>query len=107
MAKSFKSLVAKMPLKAQKQAQVKAKKLLREIDAQEMALGELRHAKELSQEDLAKFLHVEQPQVSRLEKRTDMYISTLRKYIEAVGGHMEIVASFPEGDVLINQFSEI
>lgn len=107
MTKSFKNLVAKMPLKAQQQAQKRAKKLLQKIDAQEMALGELRHAKELSQGELAKFLHVEQPQVSRLEKRTDMYISTLRKYIEAVGGSMEITAKFPEGNIRINQFGEI
>lgn len=102
MAKLFNHLTKKMSPASQKRVANKTKKLL-----QEMALGELRHAKELSQEELSKRLRVEQPQVSRLEKRTDMYISTLRKYIEAVGGQMEIIAKFPEGNVLINQFGEI
>lgn len=100
--KPFEELRKKMSPAAQKRSKKMAKKLL-----QEMALGELRHAKELSQEELSKRLHVEQPQVSRLEKRTDMYISTLRKYVEAVGGHMEIIAKFPGGNVLINQFEKI
>ena len=56
---------------------------------------------------LAEQLNLEQPAVSKLERRTDMYVSTLRKYIEAMGGELEIIAHFPEGNVRINQFEEL
>ena len=102
MAKPFSELRKKMSPAAQRQSKKMAEKLLQKI-----ALSELRRAKELSQEELSKRLHVEQPHVSRLEKRTDMYISTLRKYVEAVGGHLEIIARFPDGAVRINQFEKI
>lgn len=72
-----------------------------------MPLQELRQAKHLSQERLAEILDTKQANVSRLERRTDMYISTLRGYIEAMGGELEIMAKFPDGIVRISQFSEI
>lgn len=72
----------------------------------DMPLNELRHAKELSQEQLARVLHVKQASISKLEHRTDMYISTLRSYIQAMGGDLEIVAKFPEGEVRIPNFAE-
>jgi ribosome-binding protein aMBF1 (putative translation factor) len=71
----------------------------------EMALGELRQALQLSQTELANSLQVKQPAVSRLEKRTDMYVSHLRKVIEAMGGELDIIARFPEGEVKIDNFS--
>lgn len=70
----------------------------------EMPLQELRRARELSQAQLAAVLDTTQPEVSKIEKRTDMYVSTLRSYIEAMGGHLEIVAHFKDGDVRITQF---
>ena len=72
-----------------------------------MPLQELRRARELSQAQLARALETTQPEVSKIESRTDMYVSTLRSYIEAMGGKLEIVASFPDGDVRINQFHEV
>ena len=45
--------------------------------------------------------------LAKLEKKTDMYISSLRRFIEAMGGRLEIKAHFPEGDVKINQFEEL
>jgi len=69
----------------------------------EMPLQKLRHARELSQATLAEALETDQGNISRLEQRTDMYISTLRRYVEAMGGTLEIVARFPEGDVRIRQ----
>ena len=51
-------------------------------------------------------LHVNQAAISKLERRTDMYVSTLRKYIEAMGGELEIRAVFGDGVVRINQFEE-
>jgi transcriptional regulator with XRE-family HTH domain len=73
----------------------------------EMALAELRQARERSQEELARVLKVNQPAVAKLEKRTDMYVSNLRRYVEALGGKLEITAKFPEGDVSISNFGEI
>ena len=72
----------------------------------EMALKELRQALQLSQTELAKKLNIKQPAVARLEKRTDMYVSHLRKVIEAMGGELDIIARFPDGEVKIDNFSE-
>lgn len=73
----------------------------------EMPLYELRKAMELSQEQLATSLNVKQAAVSKIERRTDMYISTLRRFVGAMGGNLEIVAHFPEGKVRINQFKDL
>jgi transcriptional regulator with XRE-family HTH domain len=72
----------------------------------EMPLAELRHAREMTQARLAELLETSQPEVSKIEKRTDMYLSTLRSYIEALGGTLEIVARFPDGDVRISQLHD-
>ena len=68
-------------------------------------LHELRRARELTQCDMAKALKVNQPAVSKLEQRTDVYVSSLRSYIEAAGGKLKIVAEFPEGEIAITSFS--
>jgi transcriptional regulator with XRE-family HTH domain len=73
----------------------------------DMALAELRQARERSQEDLARELKVGQPAVAKLERRTDMYVSNLRRYIEALGGSLEITARFPEASVTITNFSDL
>ncbi|TKV74029.1 helix-turn-helix domain-containing protein [Bradyrhizobium elkanii] len=72
-----------------------------------MALHELRQARERSQEELARELKVGQPAVAKLERRADMYVSNLRRYIEALGGSLEITARFPEGSVNIVNFGEL
>ena len=72
-----------------------------------MPLQELRHARQLSQEQLAEILDVRQASISKLERRADMYISTLRNFIRAMGGELEINAVFPEGLVSIDQFHDI
>jgi len=73
----------------------------------EMALHELRQAREKSQQELARDLHVGQPAVAKLERRADMYVSNLRRYIEALGGTLEITARFPDTSVTITNFSEL
>ncbi|WP_419840298.1 XRE family transcriptional regulator [Candidatus Poriferisodalis sp.] len=80
-------------------------KLSRELAA-EMPLHELRRARSLTQQDVAEVLDVQQPAVAKLERRADIYVSSLRSYIEAVGGRLRIVAEFPDGDVSITSFSE-
>ncbi len=72
-----------------------------------MALAELRQARERSQKELARALKVGQPAVAKLEKRADMYVSNLRRYIAALGGSLEITARFPEGAVNITNFSDL
>ena len=63
--------------------------------------------RELTQLDLARKLNVNQPAVAKLEQRADVYVSSLRHYIEAVGGRLKVVAVFPEGEVAITNFSEV
>ena len=73
----------------------------------EMPLHELRRARDLTQVDVARTLKVNQPAVAKLEQRADVYVSSLRAYIEAVGGRLRIVAEFPEGEVAITNFSRV
>jgi transcriptional regulator with XRE-family HTH domain len=73
----------------------------------EMALHELRKARERSQEELARALKVGQPAVAKLERRTDMYVSNLRRYVEALGGSLEITARFADTSVTITNFGEL
>ena len=73
----------------------------------EMPLHELRQALGLSQKMLAEVLHVQQPSIAKIEKRTYMYISTLRSHIEAMGVELEVVARFPDGNIRISNFSDI
>ena len=100
MAKKFAELRAKMSPESQARAQTRAQMMLAE-----MPLNELRQARGLSQKMLAEVLHVQQPSVAKIERRTDMYLSTLRSHIEAMGGRLEVVAQFPDGSVKITNFS--
>jgi DNA-binding XRE family transcriptional regulator len=72
-----------------------------------MPLHELRRARAMTQLEVGKTLHVNQPAVAKLERRTDMYVSNLRAYIEAMGGRLNIVAEFPQGAVTITNFSDL
>jgi DNA-binding XRE family transcriptional regulator len=67
-----------------------------ELIAEEMTLRELRHARKLTQVKMAKTLGVTQDSVSRLEKRSDLLLSTLRKTVEAMGGNLSLIAEFPD-----------
>jgi transcriptional regulator with XRE-family HTH domain len=73
----------------------------------EMPLEELRAARQLTQVQMAKLMQTTQGSVSKIERRTDMYVSTLASFIEAMGGKLEIRAVFPDGEVRINQFQDI
>jgi predicted XRE-type DNA-binding protein len=102
MAKKFEELSSRMSPAARERARARAQKML-----EEMPLNELRRARGLSQQELAALLHIQQPSVAKLERRTDMYISTLRAHIEAMGGELEVIARFPDGAVKITTFSEL
>ena len=102
MAKNFKELRAKLTAKAQAASQAEHRQLV-----DEMSLTELRKARELTQVRIAEELHLAQGDVSRLERRTDMYVSTLAGFLKAVGADLQIRAVFPDGKVVnIKQFSE-
>ena len=102
MAKKYSELRSRMSTESQARAASKAQALL-----QEMPLNELRQVRGLSQKMLADVLHVQQPAIAKLEKRTDMYLSTLRSHIEAMGGQLDVVARFPDGMVKISNFSDL
>jgi DNA-binding transcriptional regulator YiaG len=102
MAKNVKDLQAKMSPESRARSEAKAERLI-----QEMALDELRAARALTQEHLSTILDVQQLAISKLERRADMYVSTLRHFIEAMGRQLEIRAVFPDGDVRITQFQAL
>jgi transcriptional regulator with XRE-family HTH domain len=78
-----------------------------EIIAEEMSLRDLRKARKLTQARVAKALGITQDSVSRLEKRSDLLISTLRKTVKAMGGDLRIVAEFPDrAPVVLSELSE-
>jgi len=72
-----------------------------ELIAEELTLREMRRARKLTQARLSKKLKIGQEGVSRIEKRTDLYISTLRSYVEGVGGKLKLVVELPGGPVVI------
>ena len=102
MAKKFSELMDKMSSERRARIEKDVNKTLAE-----MPLQELRNARGLSQKMLAETLNIQQPAIAKLEKRTDMYISTLRSHIKAMGGELEVIARFPDGDVRISNFSNI
>ena len=102
MAKNFSELRSTMSAESQHRATEKAQAMLAE-----MALGDLRRARAMSPAELAQALGIRQPSVAEMEKRTDMYVSTLRHLIEGMGGELDVIARFPSGDVRIKNFAEI
>ena len=67
-----------------------------ELIADEMSLRDLRKALEMTQEQLAENLQIRQESISRLEKRTDLLLSTLQNYIAAMGGELQLIVKFPD-----------
>ena len=99
---SFAELRARMSPEAQVKAQAEAQRL-----GEEMDLAEVRRALKLSQEEIGQTLQIKQGSVAKIEKRADMYVSTLRRFIEAMGGELEIVARFPDHVVKIKNFADL
>ena len=103
MAKKFSELRAKMSPAAKAESEREFHRLI-----EEMPLQRLRRARQLTQQNLAKILQVNQSEISKIESRADVYVSTLASYIEAMGGKLEIRAVFPDDQaVKINQFEEL
>ena len=99
MAKNFKTLREKMSAASRERSRLLAAKY-----RAEMPLDELRQAREMTQMHLARILKVNQAAVSKMERRADMYVSTLQDFVRAMGGELKITAKFPDGVVEINQF---
>lgn len=92
MARNINDIINKRPTAQRKKIEVRAVELI----AEEMSLQQLRQARKLTQQKMAKSLHIGQEGISKLEKRSDLLISTLRGYVEAMGGHLSLVAEFPD-----------
>jgi DNA-binding XRE family transcriptional regulator len=74
---------------------------------QEMTLAELRRAFSLTQDTLARTLNVKQAEISKIENRADMLMSTLRNFVQAMGGDLEVLAVFPDRTIEISTFSSL
>jgi transcriptional regulator with XRE-family HTH domain len=102
MATNFRKIRERMPPERQERIRKRTEELLAELPLQE-----LRQARELTQEELAEVLGLNQATISKLERRTDMYLSSLRRFVEAMGGELEIAANFPEGRVRIQLLEDL
>ena len=100
--RSFNELRAKMSSERRARNVAATQRMLAELPLQE-----LRHALELTQANLAETMKCGQDEISKLERRADMLVSTLRRYIEAMGGRLDIVATFPDGEVRISNLGEL
>ncbi len=92
MGRSLDEVVAKLPAERRERIGARFKELRTEVES----LGELRRVAGHAQADIAKALNIKQPSVSKIEKQADMYLSTLRSYVEAVGGQLDLVIRLPE-----------
>ena len=92
MAVNVDRKIAKLSQARRKRVEARAHELI----AEEMTLRELRRARQLTQVRVARTLGITQDSVSRLEKRSDLLLSTLRKAVEAMGGNLSLVAEFPD-----------
>jgi len=72
-----------------------------QLMAEEMTLRQLRHACRLTQQKVAKSLRIGQEGVSKIERRSDLLISTLREYVHAMGGQLSLVVEFPDGEPVV------
>jgi hypothetical protein len=92
MTISLEEMIARQSVESQKRiAQMTA-----ELVAEELNLREVRRLRKLTQARLSKKLKIGQEGVSRMEKRSDLYLSTLRGYVEGVGGKLSLVVEFPD-----------
>lgn len=100
MAKTFDDLIRRTTSRRiRAQAKRRARQWLRDY-----LLSEIRTGRGMSQIEVAKALGIRQPSLSKLERQSDMQLSTLRKIVKVLGGELDVVARFPQGDVRIRPF---
>lgn len=91
MQRKLDEVIAALPEARRRRVEARAQALMSQVEG----LGELRRAAGKAQVEIARALGIRQPTVSRMERQADMYLSTLRKYVEAMGGELEIVVRLP------------
>ena len=91
MARNLNDIIAALPADEQAAIEARYQELKQEVEG----LRELRQIAGKAQEDIAAALNIKQPSVSKIEKQADMYLSTLRSYVEAVGGKLELTVKLP------------
>ena len=91
MGKSLQEMIEALPVEQQNAVEARFQVLY----AEALSLRDLRKAQQLTQEHLAKQLNIRQESVSRIEKRTDLLLSTLNSYVKAMGGELKLVVAFP------------
>jgi DNA-binding XRE family transcriptional regulator len=97
-------VISKLPAARQQKVEARAQELM----AEELTLQDIRKARKLTQAQMATTLNIGQDSISRLEKRSDMMLSTMRSYIEAMGGSLELVARFPKrAPVIITSMRDV
>lgn len=97
MATTLKTMMDRLPAERRKRVAARAEDLI----AEELTLRDLRKARDLTQERMAELLHIGQDSVSRLEQRSDLLLSTLRSYVTAMGGTLELIARFPDRPAVV------
>jgi DNA-binding XRE family transcriptional regulator len=90
--RTLEEVMSTLPPARRKRIEKRAAQLI----AEELTLRELRKARKITQTQMARKLGVKQEQISRIERRTDLHISTLRRSVEALGGSLSLVAEFPD-----------
>jgi transcriptional regulator with XRE-family HTH domain len=95
-------IIADLPAKRRAKVTAQTQKLI----AEETALRHLRRARDLTQQSMATLLHIDQAGVSKIESRSDMLLSTLRTYVNAMGGSLRLLAEFPDGVVEVSSLGE-
>jgi DNA-binding XRE family transcriptional regulator len=102
--KTAAEILARMPAERRAKIAARAKDLI----AEEMTLQDLRRAKKLTQEQMAAALHIGQDSVSRIEKRSDFLLSTLRTYVSAMGGSLDLIVRFPDrAPVILSSLEDV
>jgi len=92
MAKKLNEIMQKLPRARQEKIEARAAELI----AEHMTLRDMRKARALTQERMAELLKIRQDSISKLEKRTDLLLSTLRSYVNAMGGELQLIVEFPD-----------
>lgn len=96
MARKLNEIVASLPAERRKRIETRFDELKGEVES----LGELRRAAGKAQAEIATALNIKQPSVSKIEKQADMYLSTLKSYVEAIGGELDLVVRLPSREPL-------
>ena len=97
MARNVNDIIKELSGAERKKVEARAGQLI----AEELTLRQVRKARKLTQQKIAKSLHIGQEGVSKIEKRSDLLISTLRSYIESMGGHLSLLAQFPDREPVV------